>query len=255
MTLPNRPTPNAANGELPEPDVDTVRTLLDHADRALLGATIALDDQDWRAPSTLASWTRGHVATHLCRHADGFGRLAAGALDGTEQEMYPGDRDAEIEQGAGRTGVELQTDLDTTIGQLAAAFDQLAAADRWQTGVRLRDGNRVPAGLLPAGRLFEVVLHHIDLDLGTTVDDIDTATALPCLRWAAVRQRNRTDYPALRLSVDSQDSAAPTIDIGVPDSDDPTVVRGPANRLLGWLTQRCDADGLRGAPSSLPTFG
>ncbi|SDS07392.1 maleylpyruvate isomerase family mycothiol-dependent enzyme [Microlunatus soli] len=251
MTQPSRP-----DAAPPTTDVAEVRELLDRADRQLLGATIAVTDQDWRSASALPGWTRGHVATHLSRHADAFARLASGARAGTDEVMYPGDRDAEIEQGADRSGLEIQTDLDTSVGRLEQEFEQLAEADGWQTPVQLRHGIRVAAEGLPLGRLFEVVVHHVDLDIGMTVDDIDPALAEHCLRWAAIRQGGRTDYPALRLTCsDGGSGAEVTVDVGATQSADPIVVSGPANRLLGWLTQRSGAEGLRGDVPTLPTFG
>lgn len=176
--------------------------------------------------------------------------------------MYPGDRDAEIEQGADRSGLEIQTDLDTSVGRLEQELEKLAESDGWQTQVRLRGDRQVSAGLLPIGRLFEVVLHHVDLDLEMTMDAIDPQTAEQCLRWAAIRQRGRTDYPPLRLITSDaqagpdQQEAGAAIDVGAADdSVERTVVTGPANRLLGWLTQRSGVEDLTGTPPSLPTFG
>lgn len=232
-------------------DLDEVHTELDDAGRRLLGGTISVGDDDWRAPSALPGWTRAHVASHLCRHADAFGRLVDGALTGTDAEMYPNDRDAEIEAGADRDGLAIQTDLDLSIGRLGRRFAELAAVDGWQRPVRLRDGSIVPAAGLPLGRLFEVVVHHIDLAIGPTFDDLGERTAELCLRWAAARQRTRTDYPALRLSTDS----GADFTIGANRADDPITVGGPATRLLGWLTGRTDQAGLAGPRVELPSLG
>lgn len=241
------PDPTAAAVEVP---VAEVRELLAAADRRLLGDTIAVDDDDWRAGTELPGWTRAHVATHIARHADAFARVADGLTTGTEQAMYPGDRDAEIQSGAGRSGLEIQTDLDTSAGRLAEAFDRIDRADAWVRPVTVRNGLRMPARLLVGGRLFEVVIHHLDLHLGLAVDDIDARTAEVCLRWVGRRQSGRAGYPGLRLE---PDDCAPIV-VGDP-APATAPVRGPANRMLGWLARRSGTDGLQDAPADLPGLG
>ncbi|QDP97539.1 maleylpyruvate isomerase family mycothiol-dependent enzyme [Microlunatus elymi] len=227
-----------------------VRSLLAGAHRRLLGDTIAVSDPDWKAPSKLPGWSRAQVATHIARHADAIYRLADWALTGVEQEMYPNNRDAEIDAGADRTGLEIQTDLDTSAGRLEEQLEKLAEADAWDRTVRFRDGSTAAATLLPNGRLCEVLVHHLDLDLGVGVADLDQAAAEAALAWAAFRQSHRPGYPSLKLITDS----GAVITIGDVDHD-PLAVRGPANLLLGWLTQRSGTDGLTGAVDDLPSFG
>lgn len=232
-------------------DVARVRSLLAAANRRLLGDTIAVEDAAWREASRLPGWTRGHVATHIARHAEAFTRLANWARTGNEQQMYPSDRDAEIEAGAGRNALEIQTDLDTTAGLLAAEFDAVADACAWEHTVRLRDGRETTAGQLPAGRLLEVVVHHLDLDIGLTIDDVDEAAAEAALGWCAFRQAGRSGYPSLRLIT----GAGSTYDFGPRHRGDAVTISGPANRLLGWITRRSGADGLDGRITDLPSFG
>lgn len=232
-------------------DVAWVRSLLAAADRRLLGDTISVEDAAWRADSRLPGWTRGHVATHIARHADAFSRLADWARTGTEQQMYPGDRDAEIEAGAGRNALEIQTDLDTSAGRLGTEFDAVADARAWDRIVRLRDGREIKAGLLPAGRLVEVVVHHLDLDIGLTTDDVDEPAAEAALDWCAFRQAGRDGYPALRMITDG----GRTYDFGPRHQEDVITISGPANRLLGWITRRSGSDGLDGPIPELPGFG
>ena len=56
----------------------------------LAGTLAGLTDEQAREPSQLPGWSRGHVATHLCRNADAIRRLALGVLSGVPAEMYPG---------------------------------------------------------------------------------------------------------------------------------------------------------------------
>ena len=75
----------------------------------------------------------------------------------------------------------------------------LDAAAAWDTIVELRGGLQVPARLLPLARLLEVVIHHVDLDIGYEVDDIDDPTAEWLLEWCAFRLRSRDEFPKLDL--------------------------------------------------------
>ena len=102
--------------------LETLRGLVTGATQRLLGDTIAVDDQAWREPSRLPGWTRGHVATHIARHADGIVRLTEWARCGERLDMYVSaeQREADIEDGAVRSGLDLQIDLDTTAGRLGA---------------------------------------------------------------------------------------------------------------------------------------
>lgn len=213
--------------------LDGLRELLGSATALLLGATITVADEDWRAPSRLPGWSRGHVATHLARQADALVRVADGARAGALTPMYdsPEQRDQQIEAGAGRSGLELQVDLDTAARHLEEAFDALETAGAWDAPVELRGGLRGPARLLPLARLLEVVLHHVDLDLGRTVDEVEPATADWLLEWCALRLRARDDFPRLELVSD-------TTRLTVGSAGPARTVSGSSPQLLGWLTGR-----------------
>lgn len=231
--------------------LETLRGLMSSATARLLGDTIAVSDEDWRGPSRLPDWTRGHVATHVARQADALGRLLAGAVNGTPGRMYESDeqRAAEIEEGAGRSGLDLQIDLDTAAERLWERMDEVDAAGKWSEPVSLRGGGTAPARLLPLARLTEVVLHHVDLDIGYEVDAIDPVVAGWLLEGCSVRLRSREGFPSLTLIIDGAEP------VSVGSAGETREVRGPAPRLLGWLTGRSGTDGLTGADGiTLPAF-
>lgn len=239
---------------LPHPTKDL--GLVSRATHHLLGDTIGLADEDWTAPSLLPDWTRGHVATHLARSADAVNRLATWALTGERQEMYASAqaRTDEIEAGAGRTGLELQEDLDTACGRLATTFAGFAehddADDPWDHELEMRHGRHAPARVLPATRLLEVALHHVDLGIGFTTDDLDDQVALRLLRFSVDRVQRFDAFPSLRL----HPTGADPIELGTGDSR--VDVSGPAGPLLGWISGRRDPSGLDGAAGiDLPSFG
>jgi maleylpyruvate isomerase len=239
------PTASAAD------QLETVRLLVAQATQRLLGDTIAVNDEDWLRPSRLPNWTRAHVATHLARQADAIGRLTEWARTGERRDMYSSasQRESDIEAGAGRTGLELQVDLDTSAGRLGEAFDALDRADAWDAVVEMRGGMRVPARLLPLARLLEVIIHHVDLDVGFDVGDIDQQTAEWLLEWCAFRLRDRDEFPRLVLTSDS----GFTVQLG--RSGEPRPITGSSSSLLGWLMNRADGSAVTGGDQlHLPAF-
>jgi len=221
--------------------LETLRGLVNAATSRLLGDTIAVRDEDWPAPSRLPGWSRGHVASHLARQADGIVRLTEWARSGQRQDMYASaeQRDADIAAGAGRSGLALQIDLDTSAGRLNQAFDAMDDA-AWDAIVELRSGTRVPARLLPLARLLEVVVHHVDLDIGFDVDQIEETTAEWLLEWCAFRVQSREEFPRLDLTSDS----GFTISLG--SAGEPRAVSGTSANLLGWVMNRVDDSAVRG---------
>jgi maleylpyruvate isomerase len=231
--------------------LETLRGLVRTATQRLLGDTILVADEQWRAPSRLPDWTRGHVATHIARHADALVRLAQWARTGERQDMYPSleHRESEIEAGSRRSGLDLQIDMDTSAGRLGSAFDELDGPEAWDAVVEMRGGMQVPARLLPLARLLEVAIHHVDLDIGYEITDIDTQTAEWLLEWCAFRLRDRDDFPRLQLT--SETGVTTTVgSVG-----EPLAVSGSSAHLLGWLTGRTEASALTGAGElQLPAY-
>ncbi len=230
--------------------LETLRGLVNTETHRLLGDTIAVRDEDWPAPSRLPDWSRAHVASHIARQADGMVRLTEWARSGERQDMYASaeQREADIAAGAGRSGLELQIDLDTSAGRLNRAFDAMDEA-AWDAVVELRGGTKVPARLLPLARLLEVVVHHVDLDIGFEFSHIENATAEWLLEWCAFRVRSRDEFPRLDLTSDS----GFTISLG--NAGEPTAVSGTSANLLGWVMGRLDDSAVQGGQGRpLPPF-
>ena len=234
----------------PDSHLIGLRDLLTTATQRLLGSTIVVTDAQWAGPSRLPGWSRGHLATHVARQADGIARLVEGATTGVPQPMYasPEAREAEIEDGAGRTGLELQTDLDTSAERLTEAFERLdgieapdpAVVAGWSAAVEMRGGLVVPARLMPLGRLFEVEIHHVDLDIGYEVEQIEPESAEWLIEWIAFRARARDEFPRVELHTESGFSTT------VGQVGPGLVVQGPAPALVGWLTNRLEPDAVPG---------
>lgn len=222
--------------------LDKLRGLVTAATQRLLGDTIDVTDEDWRRPSALPDWSRAHVATHIARQADALTRLTTWASTGERHEMYssPEARESDIQAGADRTGLDIQIDLDTSASRLERGIDEVAEVHAWDHEVEMRGGLRVPARLLPLARLLEVVIHHVDLDIGFQVADIDGQTAEWLLEWSAFRLRHRDEFPKLELHADSGFTTV------IGNSGKPIMISGTSAELLGWLTKRLPASAVTG---------
>jgi maleylpyruvate isomerase len=144
-------------------------TEVDAATARLLATAAELGDDDVRAPSMLPGWTRGHVLTHVARHAEAMLNLLRWARTGNVTPAYESQehRDAGIEAGAGRTAEELHADVSASADRFHAAVLELPA-EAWAREVRIFDRPPFPAAEVPLRRLVEVELHHVDLGLGYT---------------------------------------------------------------------------------------
>jgi maleylpyruvate isomerase len=133
-----------------------------------------MTDAEARKPSRLPGWTRGHIATHLARNADGNRNMIEGVLAGEERAMYPGGeagREADIEAGANRSAAQLLADFRTSAQALDDAWT-LVPDDAWSgTGVTLFAGS-VPISTMVLSRCRELLVHLVDLDLGFTPADL-----------------------------------------------------------------------------------
>lgn len=219
--------------------VEAIRKWKLEATARLLGDTIGISDPQWGEPSLLPGWSRGHVATHLARNADTMRQLTAAVQERGPDVGYPSaqERSDSVEAGAGRNGLELQIDLDTSAGALKAAWDKVTD---WGIEVTLY-GRAWPLSILPLIRLHEVILHHIDLDCGFGADDVDPSAARWLLDWALTRLEKATRLPRVRISSDS--GVVGAIGAGARE----LAVSGADARLWVWLCGRAVGDTVEGA--------
>ncbi|GAA4490700.1 maleylpyruvate isomerase family mycothiol-dependent enzyme [Rhodococcus olei] len=191
--------------------------------QARVEATLAtLTESQARGASALPGWSRGHVATHLARNADGLRRFTIGVAAGTPREMYPGGPDARaaaIEEGADRPVDLLTADVRFAGRRLVDDLrgldaDLLDTPVPWRKPVRARD--------LPVLRWRELEIHHVDLDLG-----------YGCADWPA-------EFVESTLGSQLPELAAVAPEVEVPDL--------PRAELLSWLIGRPTRPGLPGLP-------
>ncbi|MBU7599656.1 maleylpyruvate isomerase family mycothiol-dependent enzyme [Streptomyces sp. P38-E01] len=197
-------------------------------------------------PSLLPGWTRGHVLTHLARNADAL----VNVLHGRPMYENAQARDADIEAGAARPLSEQYEDVRTTAAGLAEVMAGLTDA-QWRETVALRNGVTDTADSIPFRRLVEVELHHVDLAVDYTLDELPGGFTDRAVGYLARRFSGRSDVPALELRAEDGRSWT-TGALPASDGERLVVVGGPG-ALVGWLAGRSTGSGLT-ASAPLPTL-
>jgi len=171
--------------------------------------------------------------THLARNADGGRHLLTWARTGVPTPEYPSvDARAEaIEIGSGRPTGELVADLREAAARFADACAQMPAG-AWDQIVCWTAGKQRPARLAVKARLREVLIHHVDLDVGFTQTQWPEPFVVDMLADVTASLSARSDAPAILMqAVDSG------ITYAVRTGGGPTV-SGPQRELLAWLIGR-----------------
>lgn len=206
------------------PPVRDTLALVDTETEALLQTVTAMSEEQLTGPSLCQGWTRAHVLTHVARNADSLVNLVRWADDGQERPAYRSQeaRDEAIATGADRPIAEILDDLRISAATFRQACEVLAGSAAEAT-VRTRTGTEVSGAQLPALRLAEVVIHHVDLDLGYTFEDADPDWVWRTLT-RGVRQWEPADPPHLVLRPEGHEELI--LGAGVATGAEPQVVRG-----------------------------
>lgn len=195
----------------------------------LLATVAVLGASDLPAATLCPGWTRAHVVTHLARNADALDNLLHWARTGERRDAYgsEAERAAAIAAGADRGPDELLADLTATADRFAAhAADLHGPAGRAE--VLTRTGTTVRGDQVPAMRLLEVVLHHVDLLAGYTLADSDPDFVQRTLRRAA----RTAGAGGLDLRLQTPEGQEWAVGAGTGP-----VVQGTAPDLLLWLVR------------------
>ncbi len=231
--MPSRPGADGA------PFDEILEAVREHT-HLLLGATIGFSEEHWAQPSGLPGWTRSHVAAHLVENARGLVRVCRGVTEGRPARMYAShtEKMRAVERGALAGGLRLQIELDTTASELQTELPMLEGNT---DPVELRAGFRLPADQVPLARLFEVVVHSVDLDIDGHEVCMPEDIAVDLLSFEADRLGRRPDLPGMLLLADE----GPQLRLGAEGDFD--TVGGPAADLLMWLARGIITPRLRGA--------
>ncbi|GAA1885027.1 maleylpyruvate isomerase family mycothiol-dependent enzyme [Streptantibioticus ferralitis] len=234
------------------PDPVSDAAAVREATQQLVEAVSALDPPAVAEPSLLAGWSRGHVLTHLARNADAMVNLLTWARTGEETPMYVSDeaREKDIENGASRPLPDQLDDLRQSAERFTQAVDAMPP-QAWAAQVRTRHGGVVPAAELPAKRLAEIHLHHVDLGIGRSCADLPADFAARELAVIIDRLTGREGIAAVRLQDTETDE---TWEIGAAEHPDLTV-SGTTHALLAWVSGRSGGEELSREPGlPLPTL-
>jgi maleylpyruvate isomerase len=218
----------------------------------LLENIAGLTDKAAAAPSLLPDWTRGHVLTHLARNAEGGTRLLGWARTGVPSYEYVSldARAAAIDAGAGRPAAVVIEDVRRTAAAFAAAAADMPA-EAWQRLVRYTAGQEPRAEVIVPSRLAEVLIHHVDLDLGFEPADWPLAFVQDSLSRMVAGLSARDDVVAMHLA--GLDTGR-TFAVGAADAASVSV-RGPEHALLAWLLGRSQGASLHPEPdATLPAI-
>ncbi|MEH0934962.1 maleylpyruvate isomerase family mycothiol-dependent enzyme [Micromonospora psammae] len=222
---------------------------VDDATARLLRAATDLDAADIAAPSLLPGWTRGHVLAHLARNADGFVNLLTAARTGERIPMYASTaaRTADIEAGAARPPAAHLDDLRRSAERFAEAVAAMPV-EAWTATVEARLGPW-KAAMLVWGRLREIEVHHVDLDVGYRCADWPEAFSHHLLHEVTNGLATRADVPAMVLRFDGSRH-----EVVLGDRENAPLVTGPVTELAAWLIGRSSGDVLTVTPDGqLPT--
>ncbi|MDR3070698.1 MAG: maleylpyruvate isomerase family mycothiol-dependent enzyme [Propionibacteriaceae bacterium] len=218
-----------------EVPIETKRSWHNIANTRLVGDTISLSEDDWHAPSLLPGWSRAHVATHLARSADEIISVLRDPASGWGQEN-PDKRFRDLEIGADRPSLSIQEDLDSALGLLADAADKVVD---WNRPIRINAGIH-PLSTLTLLWLHEVLIHHLDLSVGFSPDQISDEAGKWLLEFVVNRLREDSG-PVVQIT--SESGLQAVIGRGEPRH----FVSGTNIRLWAWLCGRVGADWVEGA--------
>jgi maleylpyruvate isomerase len=232
--------------------------LLDRESARLQQTAERLDDAALAKPSGCPGWSRGHVLSHLARHAEALAAVLAAVNHLPAAAFRPGEvtknlrpvysDDAERDRSI---GAHAHDSADELVAALAAATSDLHARLRDLPGhlteslvERTPGAAAVPLGQLPFQRLREVVVHHVDLLVGFTFGDLEDETSR--LLLADTVQRIAVAAPGLAPRVLADDDPGGQLQIGG------VAVNGRRALLLAWLLRR-QPEGLS-ADEALPAL-
>ncbi|WP_045877768.1 maleylpyruvate isomerase family mycothiol-dependent enzyme [Pseudofrankia sp. DC12] len=215
----------------------------------LLSQVAKLTDDEFRTPSLLPGWTRGHVIAHVARNAEALGRLVDWARTGVESRMYSsaGQRADEIARTAAEAAPILRQDAASTAQALDHSLAQLSD-EQWHRQIRSALGRVIPAAEVPWLRIREVWLHAVDIDTGATVHDIPADIIDLLLDDVTTTLSAKPGCPCLVLAPTDRERAWALGGAGQHAGPHPAV-RVPAATTAGWLTGRPAFNDL---PISLP---
>jgi maleylpyruvate isomerase len=130
-------------------------------------------DDSFAEPTALPGWTTAHVVAHVHFNALALCRLVGWARTGDESAMYASaaQRSEEIEAGALESPSRLRQSARDSSDRFITELAALTETQR-RTVVVTAQGRHIPAAELAWLRCRELGVHAVDLNAGTTFDDL-----------------------------------------------------------------------------------
>ena len=199
----------------------------------------AMSVEQFREPSRLPSWSRGHVVAHVALNAEGFVEVAHALRAGRAALMYPGgvaERDRSIDELAAGSLLELLDRTRAANAGFVEAWSQPPPTGDCATA----DGHPTfSSSTVLQRRLRELSVHLVDLGLDGIWPEKWTPGFVDAdlrLQWPTVE--HRTDE-----TVVARDEFGVVWSAGhVVGRVEPMEV--DRRRLLAWVLDRCSVDGL-----------
>ena len=235
-------------GQSPDLDPQGAFELLPDATQRLVRTVDALDADALAAPSGLPGWTRAHVVGHLALNAEGMAEVLDSRAEGEPTSMYASDeaRSADIEALATADRSELRERFLAGTTLVAEAVERFPDELWVETFERTPGGRVVRYAAIPAMRLREVEIHHVDLDAGFTPQGWSDAFSSHLIGAMVKRAPSDTSFRVLATDL------ARTWVVGDDPGESGTTVAGPAGELAWWLTGRPPAESLTSSTGDLP---
>lgn len=112
-------------------------------------------------------------------------------------------------------------------------------AGAWQRMVQWTTGQQRPAARIADARLCEVLVHHVDLQVGFTPDDWPADFVAYQLDLVTAAFNTRENSPPMRIH-----AADTNVRYDISTSNDAPVIRGRQASLLAWLMGRSPGNDL-----------
>lgn len=141
------------------------------AHRTFIAALAPLSDDDFRMPSLLPGYSRGHVVAHVMNKSKAHVWLFGGPPVAEVRRLHPDGYDADLaaDAGAHRSAPELRADVERSFEQLETAWDALDDS-MWDWQGIMTAGPRTMAEIV-AHHFRNVEVHHVDLGIGYRPSD------------------------------------------------------------------------------------
>jgi maleylpyruvate isomerase len=154
---------------------DTPTAWLTDLDRRFHATVSGIPDAEFATPTALPGWTRAHVVAHVHFNALALCRLLSWAATGVPAPMYASreQRGVEIEAGAAYPPADLRELAADSATRLSSMFADLSPAALERT-VTTALGRQIPAREVAWLRCRELGVHAVDLDAGTSFEDLPT---------------------------------------------------------------------------------